>query len=122
MCKPRSWASRASASESCDWRITASSFRLRRVTTYLATTTMAITITARKPRVSIVLAELPEAAGGGLVEPTGPWAQLPTVDPIRSATVVARPEAIRIESSFDTTDRESPTWMLLDNRSDRDQA
>jgi len=81
---------------------------------------MAITITARKPRVSIVLAELPGAAGGGLVEPTepGPWAQLPTVDPIRSATVVARPEAIRIESSFDTADGESPTWMLLDNRSD----
>ena len=73
---------------------------------------------------SIVLAELPEAAGGGLVERTkpAPWAQLPTVDPIRSATVVARPEAICIESSFDTTDRESPTWVLLDNRSDRDQA
>jgi hypothetical protein len=64
-----------------------------------------ITITARKPRVSIEPAVLPGAAGGGLVELTEPglWAQVPEVNPIRRAMVVARPEAIHIGSSFNTT-------------------
>jgi len=64
------------------------------------------TIAARKTRVSMVLAVLPAAAArGGLVEPAEPalWAQLPEVNPIMSAMVVARPKAIHIGSSFITT-------------------
>src|SRR3989442_11634454 len=81
---------------------------------------MAVTIAARKPRVSIVLTVLPETARGGLVGPTESWAQLPEVDPIKNATIVAGPEAIRskcfdpnMESPFDTRNGSGPTSVWL---------
>ena len=83
---------------------------------------MAVTIAARKPRVSIVLTVLPETARGGLVGPTESWAQLPEVDPIKNATIVAGPEAIRskcfdpnMESPFDTGNGSGPTSVWLEN-------
>jgi hypothetical protein len=67
---------------------------------------MARTIKAMSAKVSIVLTTRPGATGRGPGEPIelGLWAQLPEMKLMLSATVTARPEAIRIDPSFVSMD------------------
>jgi len=68
-----------------------------------------------RPRVRIVATALPgaNARGPGAPVESGPWAQPRRLKVVMSATVMARPEAIRIDPSFVTGDDRSQSEVTM---------